>query len=255
MKDKKMKLNQLVIFLDEYLRIKEIGDDSLNGLQVENSGNVNKVALTVDASLAAIEKARIAKADLLLVHHGLFWGKPFPLTGIMYPRIQKLIQSDMALYAAHLPLDLHAEVGNNAQVQNILNWPVVGEFGEYHGTIIGREIRFKKPESRDEIVQTIQEKLNCDPVVWAFGSKQIQHAGYVSGGAVDMLEQAIAAGMDTYITGEPKHSFYWTAKEAGMNVIFAGHYATETLGVKAVGELINTKFGLETVFLDLPTGH
>ncbi len=250
-----MKLDQLVNFLNETLCVNEISDDSLNGLQVENSGSVSKVALTVDASLAAIEKARIAQADLLLVHHGLFWGKPVPLTGVMYPRIQKLIQSDMALYAAHLPLDLHAEVGNNVQVQNVLNWPVTGEFGEYHGTIIGREIRFKKAKSRDEIVQEIREKLKCDPVVWAFGSEQIQHAGYVSGGAVEMLEQAIAAGMDTYITGEPKHSFYWTAREAGVNVIFAGHYATETLGVKAVGRLINTKFGLETVFIDLPTGY
>ena len=250
-----MKLDQLVNFLNETLRVKEISDDSLNGLQVENSGTVNKVALTVDVSLAAIEKAKIAQADLLLVHHGLFWGKPVPLTGVMYPRIQKLIQSDMALYAVHLPLDLHAEFGNNAQVQNVLDWPVTGEFGEYHGTIIGREIRFEKAKPRDEIVQTIREKLKCDPVVWAFGPEQIQYVGYVSGGAVEMLEQAIATGMDTYITGEPKHSFYWTAKEASVNVIFAGHYATETLGVKAVGHLIHEKFGLETVFIDLPTGH
>jgi dinuclear metal center YbgI/SA1388 family protein len=250
-----MKLLKLVNYLNDYLCVKEISDDSLNGLQVENSGEVHKIALSVDVSLAAIEEAKVNRADLLLVHHGLFWSKSIPVTGTMYQRMKKLIESDMALYAVHLPLDLHPEVGNNVQIQHILGWPISGEFGDYHGTIIGRAIRFKKSRSRNAIVQTIREKLKCDPLVWAFGPDTIQYVGYVSGGAVSMLEQAVEAGMDTYITGEPKHSFYWIAKEAGINVIFAGHYATETLGVKALGRLIGEKFGLETEFLDLPTGH
>lgn len=250
-----MQLMKLVGYLNNYLRIEEIQDDSLNGLQVENSGEVRKIALSVDVSLAAIEKAAANRADLLLVHHGLFWGKSVPVTGVMYRRMTQFIGSDMALYAAHLPLDLHPVVGNNAQVQHVLGWPITGEFGDYHGTVIGREIRFKKSRSRNAIVHTIREKLKCDPVVWAFGPDAIRHVGYVSGGAVSMLEQAIEAGMDTYITGEPNHSFYWNAREAGVNVIFAGHYATETLGVKALGSLISDKFGLEAEFLDLPTGH
>lgn len=249
-----MKTSDLVVYLNNLLLNNEIQDDSLNGLQVANQGNVNKVALAVDGSLQSIQEASQASADFLFVHHGLFWANAVPIVGGLYHRIKSLIESDIALYASHLPLDRHPELGNNAQIKNVLGWPVIDDFGEYHGSLIGKEILFKEPIARSEIVQQLQEGLNCKVQLWAFGPEKIRKAGYVSGGAIRMLAQAIEAGMDAYITGEPRHESYWLAKEAGINVIFGGHYATETLGVRAVGEAIRSKFGLETFFIDLPTG-
>ncbi len=249
-----MKLKKITDFLDEKLRIKEIDDYSLNGMQIENSGQVNKVGFAVDASLAAFKQAAQESADLLVVHHGLFWDKPLAITGSLYQRLKILLNADIALYAAHLPLDLHNELGNNARVQKVLGWKVSGDFGEYRGIEIGKRVDFDTPVSLDQLENEISKKLKCKPLVWNFGKEKIKKAGYVSGGAIDLLEQAIDKGLDLFITGEPKHSFYWTAKEAGINVIFAGHYATETLGVKAVSELLAKKFGLDCFFIDLPTG-
>jgi len=250
-----IKTSELAQFLDELLKIKEIEDDSQNGLQVENSGNVKKVALAVDASIASFIKTKKEGCDFLLVHHGLFWNKPFTVTGQFYQRIQSLINADIALYAAHLPLDLHPELGNNAQVQQILNWPVTGDFGDYHGTIIGKEVQFDHLKTIDELINEMTNSLNCQIQTWRFGPEKIKRIAYVSGGGISLLQEAIDKHMDAFITGEPKHDSYWMAKEAGMNVIFAGHYATETLGVKAVGKVLEDKFNLETVFIDLPTGH
>ena len=249
-----MKTKDLAEYLDDLLKIKDVEDDSLNGLQVANSGKTQKVALAVDGSLKAVERAKDLDAHLLFVHHGLFWGKPVPLTGFLYQRIRLFVESDIALYAAHLPLDLHPELGNNAQITKVLGWPTSGDFGEYHGTVIGKEVRFEEPVSLSAVADRLREGLGCDPKIWDFGSDEVKRLGYVSGGGLGMLQQAIEAGMDTYITGEPGHASYWTAKEAGINVVFAGHYATETLGVKAVGEVLQEKWGLKTVFIDLPTG-
>ena len=249
-----MRLFKLVEYLDKLLNINEIEDDSLNGLQVQNNGSVNKIALAVDASEAAFKKAGGVSADFIFVHHGLFWGYPVSITQTLYNRMRILLKQDIALYAAHLPLDMHPELGNNAQIEKIMGWPVVGEFGEYHGSIIGKKIVFNKPTVLKDIVDTVKEKLDCDPVVWNFGPEKISRMGYVSGGGVKMVQQAIDAGLDAYITGEPSHGFYWTAKEAGIHVIFPGHYATETLGVKAVGEHLRNEFGLEVEFIHLPTG-
>jgi dinuclear metal center YbgI/SA1388 family protein len=249
-----MKLTALVEYLDKLLRISDIEDESLNGLQVENTGTVNKIALAVDGSAEAFEKAKDIGADFIFVHHGLFWSKPFPLRGPMYRRIRSLVNSNIALYAVHLPLDLHSEFGNNAQVQKVLGWPITGDFGEYHGEIIGKEICFKKPVPLSNLVSDMESKLGCEVRVWDFGKKNVSRLGYVSGGGLGLLDQAVKAGFDVFVTGEPRHGSYWIAKEAGINVIFGGHYATETLGVKAVGDHINKQFGLETVFIDLPTG-
>jgi len=249
-----MKTKELSDFLDTLLEIKNIEDTSLNGLQVENRGEVNKIALAVDASMDAVKKAKSVGSDFLFVHHGLFWGKPVPLTGSMYQKIQLLVDSNIALYAAHLPLDVHPELGNNAQIEKVLGWPIARDFGEYHGLVIGKEVGFEEPVSLSNLVNQVQNGLGCRPLVWDFGPEKVRRLGYVSGDGLSMLQQAIANGMDGFVTGEPGHSHYWEAKEAGINVIFAGHYATETLGIKAVGEVLQEKFGLETVFIDLPTG-
>ncbi|MEJ2629177.1 MAG: Nif3-like dinuclear metal center hexameric protein [bacterium] len=229
-------------------------DYSQNGLQVENSGQGKKAGFTVDASLAAFQRAAEKGADLLVVHHGLFWDKPVILTGSMYNRIKLLLEADIALYAAHLPLDKHDTLGNNARVQKIMGWEVSGDFGEYKGVEIGKKVHFGTPVSIGHITREISEKLNCEPLVWNFGKDKVKNAGYVSGGAIGLLQQAIDEGLDLFITGEPKHECYWAAKEAGINVIFAGHYATETLGVKAIQELLQKEFNLECFFIDLPTG-
>jgi dinuclear metal center YbgI/SA1388 family protein len=250
-----MKTEHLVEYLNDFLRIEDIQDSSLNGLQIANSGNVNKVALAVDASIMSIQKAQESGADLLFVHHGFFWDKPVPISGILYERIKLLFNADIALYAVHLPLDMHPELGNNAQIKNVLNWPVSGDFGEYHGSIIGKKVEFDESVPILDIMKEFKEKLNCNPQIWSFGPDKIKRLGYVSGGGLSMLQQAIDAGMDVFITGEPGHTSYWMAKESCINVVFGGHYATETLGVKAVGAKLKEKFNLKTVFIDLPTGY
>lgn len=250
-----MKTYELTQYLNDLLHVAEISDASQNGLQVENSGHATKIAIAVDASLAAIEAAAAGKADWLLVHHGLFWDKPLTVTGGHYSRIRALIQNDVALYAAHLPIDMHPELGNNAQLGPLMGWKKGRPFGDYHGLMLGFEYELPVPRPLAEVVQSLSQRLQCDPVVWGFGKETVQRVGFVSGGAVDILDEAIQKNLDFYITGEPKHSAYWTAREAGMNVVFGGHYVTETLGVKAVARHLEDKFGIETVFLELPTGH
>ncbi|MCJ7812876.1 Nif3-like dinuclear metal center hexameric protein [bacterium] len=249
-----MKTKTLVDYLDNLLKINNVEDDSLNGLQVENLGEVKRIAVAVDASFEAIKKTRDLGAHFLIVHHGLFWGKPVPLSGFLYRRIRLLIESDIALYAAHLPLDLHPTLGNNAQICKVMGWPIVRDFGEYHGSIIGKEVSFAEPVPFIELVDQFRQRFHCEPTLWDFGPEKIGRLGCVSGGAIAFLDQAIRLHFDAFITGEPKHECYWTAKEAGINVIFGGHYITETLGVKAVGEMLQKEFELETVFIDLPTG-
>jgi len=250
-----MKTIELVDYLDNLLNINQIDDSSLNGLQVGNSGKIKKIAYSVDASLETFEKACELDVNFLFVHHGIFWSKPVSITGNLYRRIKILIDNDIALYAAHLPLDIHPKFGNNSQIQDVLKWKIKDDFGLYHGVPIGKIIEFKNNRNIKDLADEIESKLGCDPVVWDFGPDRIRKAAYVSGDGISMLDQAIDAGVDLYITGEPSHSAFWQAKEAGINIIFAGHYITETLGVKAVGEEIKRNFGIETIFINLPTGY
>jgi dinuclear metal center YbgI/SA1388 family protein len=241
--------------LDATLRVRDIPDDSLNGLQVANSGRLSRVALAVDASEAAVRGAASRGADFLIVHHGLFWGKPAPVRGALRGRLRALLEADIALYAAHLPLDLHPELGNNIQICRRMGWDASSEFGEYHGTPIGRRVDLDEPEPLDRLVERFGAAFGVAPEVWRFGPGTVRSAAVVSGGALSMVEQAAAGGCDVFLTGETAHSHFWAAREAGINVVFGGHYATETTGVAAVGAWIRSEFGLETVFLDLPTGY
>lgn len=250
-----MKTDHLVDYLNTLLRVGEIPDESQNGLQVANRGEVHTVGLAVDACLETYRRAAEEGVDLLIVHHGIFWGKPVPISGIHYERMRSLLESNIALYAAHLPLDLHPVFGNNAQIAESMGWSVTGEFGEYHGSVLGKEVLFETPVPLHDLVESIRAKLDCPVRAWEFGPPEIRRLAFVSGGGVGMLEEAVGKGVDAYFTGEPKHSAYWTAREAGMHVLFGGHYATETLGVKAVGRKLQEEFGLNAVFLDAPTGH
>jgi dinuclear metal center YbgI/SA1388 family protein len=245
----------LVRFLDDYLRIaEEVADapEALNGLQVSNSGDVSRLAAAVDLCEATVRKAMEQHADCLLVHHGMFWGGLRPLVGPAYRRVAGLIKGNIALYAAHLPLDRHPVVGNNTVLARLLGITVRGEFGSYHGAPIG--VWGEYSGNREELSWALTKALGTAPRVFPFGAERVQRVGIVTGAGGALIPQAAAAGLDTYITGEGQHWTFFDAEELGVNVFYAGHYATETVGVKALAEHVSKKFDLPWVFLDHPTG-
>lgn len=248
-------LKEIAEHLDELLRIREIEDypGALNGLQVENRSPVEKVAAAVDACQATIEGATDAGAQLLLVHHGLFWGDPRPVVGPRYRRLRALIEADVAVYAAHLPLDVHPEVGNNVLLTAALELSPEARFGS-HGGLEGIGVWAAADLSRSELVGRIREACGTEPRLIPGGPAHIRRLGIVTGGASSLIGQAHREGLDTFITGEGAHHTFHEATELGLNVIYAGHYATETFGVRAVADRLADRFGLESVFLDHPTG-
>lgn len=230
-------------------------DASSNGLQVSRKNEqIRKAAFAVDASLQSFHRAAETGADILVVHHGLFWGRVQPLTGSHYERIRFLMENDLALYAIHLPLDAHPEVGNNYGMASRLGLKDVEPFGEYKGAKIGCKGRLTEPQSLDRIAQTLVGGREKALEILRFGPAEVTTIGLVSGGAPQELTQAIDERLDLYVTGDASHQAYHTAMEAGINVIFGGHYATETWGVRLLAERLKKDTGLETLFLDLPTG-
>lgn len=230
-------------------------DDSLNGVQVGRSdGDIAKIAFAVDACAETIARARDASAQVLFVHHGLFWGKPAPVRGVLRERIAALLQADMALFACHLPLDAHPVLGNNAVLARMMGLVDIEPFGEYHGVRIGFRGTLPRPVSMDALVRLVLPDGDTPRTVLHFGTKEIRSVAVVSGGAPFEALQAIAAGVDAYVTGEPSHSIYHEVEEAGFNVIAAGHYATEVHGVRAVADLAGRELGLRTTFIGSPTG-
>jgi dinuclear metal center YbgI/SA1388 family protein len=249
-----MKRNELITYLNDYLRIKEIEDTSQNGLQVEGPEEMTKVALAVDSCQAAFEQAVAAGAQLLIVHHGLFWDKPLRLVGPLFRRAKTLIEGGCGLYAAHLPLDFHPEVGNNAELVRLLELRDIRAFGEHHGQV-GLGGVLDPPIPLDVLVERLAQATGQSPVrVLAHGPAQASQVGCISGGAAPLMDQVANAGFDTFVTGETRHGYFHNAAEHGLNVIYGGHYATETLGLKALARHLGEKFGLETTFLDIPTG-
>ncbi len=249
-----MNRRELVSYLDELLNVHAIPDASLNGLQVEGKAEVELVGLAVDACAEIFHQAVAAQVDLLIVHHGLFWGKPEPLVGSHLRRVKLLLDAGLNLYAAHLPLDLHPEVGNAAQLAQLLGLQAVAGFGEYQGVKVGVEARPDQPMAFEELVSRVKEKVNAEARVDAFGPAVVRRVGIVTGSGASVLPEAIATGLDTFITGEPRHSSFHPSREEGVNCIYAGHYCTETLGVKALGSRLEQVFGLGTRFFDFPTG-
>jgi dinuclear metal center YbgI/SA1388 family protein len=247
--------DDLVAYLDDYLQVRTISDVSNNGLQVEGAGKVKSLAFAVDASMAAFVGAQAAAAQMLIVHHGLFWGEPLLVTGLHHHRLEQLLKADLSLYAAHLPLDFHQEVGN---YYTLARWLELGEltgFGDYQGHPAGVAGQLPAAVPLDQFTELVEATLG-EPVVkvWPFGSEPVQLVGISSGGGGFLIDQAAEAGVDVYLTGEMSHRFYHRARELAINVVYAGHYATETAGLKALAQHLATRFGLDTVFLDLPTG-
>ena len=243
----------VVSYLDRYLRTSEVPDapNALNGLQLANGGTISRVTAAVDLCDATVQMAAQQGADLLLVHHGLFWGGLQPLTGRAYRRVAGLIKHNIALYSAHLPVDVHPEVGNNAVLAHRLGVARRGEFGEEYGMRIGVWGEVDIP--RAVLAQRLGEVVGGHPRLMAFGPERVRRVGIVTGAAGSMIGQAAAQGLDTYITGEGAHHTFFDAEELGLNVFYAGHYATETFGVKALAERLCTEFDLPWTFLDHPT--
>lgn len=245
---------QLAEYLDSLLNIAGVPDypNAYNGLQVENSAEVGRIGAAVDATEASIRMAVKHNCNLLLVHHGLFWAGGAPLTGRRYRRIKLLVEHDVAVYSAHLPLDLHPEFGNNPQLAHAVGVNVRELFGTFQGVPIGvagdLEIR------REALAARLDDLLGVRVRMIAGGPEMISRVGIVTGGAGDMIGQAVDAGLDAFITGEGAHHTYFDAMELGINVYYAGHYATETFGVRALGAHLEQKFGLPWEFLNLPTG-
>lgn len=240
-----------ILNIDEMVRI----DISLNGLQVgREEKEIKKIAFAVDASLESFKRAAETGADLLFVHHGLYWGKIIPVRGDFYKRMELLIKNDLALYAVHLPLDVHEELGNNAGMVNALGLKNIEPFGEYKGIKTGFKGVFDSPRSRDEIIKKLFGGWDNSIGILPFGKDEIKSVALVSGDAPFELMQAIDEDVDLYLTGESSHKLYHTALEAEINVIFGGHYATEIYGVKLLADKVSKELSLETVFIDIPTG-
>lgn len=245
---------ELAAYLDDYLRVDAVPDypGALNGLQVENGGRVTRIAAAVDASERAIAAAAERGCDLLLVHHGLFWEGAQPVTGRRYRKLSRLLHHGIAVYSAHLPLDVHPEVGNNALLARALGIEPQGYFGEYRGAPVG--CWGVAGVKREVLGARLDELLGARVRIVAGGPEVVQRVGVVTGGGGSMIGAAIDAGLDALVTGEGAHHTYFEAEEGGINVFFGGHYATETFGVKALAERVAAQFGLPWEFLELPTG-
>lgn len=251
-----MKREELVAWLDEYLDVGSFAaaDASLNGLQVEGASEVAKVAVAVDASLNTFQQAAAHGADLLIVHHGLFWGRPEPVTGMHRARVKFLLDHDLSLYASHLPLDAHREVGNNWGLARALGMTGLSPFGVHRGVAIGVKGSFETPRPLRELAEELEAKLGEQVLVHAGGPDPVTSLGIVSGGAAWDLVTAAEEGLDAFLTGEPRHEVFYHAFERGINGLFGGHYMTETVGVNLLARELEERFGLTTEFILMPTG-
>jgi len=250
-------LTDLDRWLRELLRfdLTDKVDASQNGLQVaRRKADVQRVAVAVDASLEAIKRAAQWSADVLFVHHGILWDKPARLVGALYGRVHALVDADIALFGAHLPLDMHPDVGNNIAIARLLGIADIEPFGEYRGVKLGYKGVLPEAMSIEEVARKLTGRDATQSRIFPFGPRGIRSVGIVSGGAPYEARQAIAEGLDLYVTGEPAHGIYHDCLEGGLNLICAGHYFTETFGVRLVAEKLSREHGIQTEFLDVPTG-
>ncbi len=247
-----MKRNDLTRYLAEYLQVDNFSDYCPNGLQVEGRADVRKIATGVTASVATIQAAVDCGADTLIVHHGIIWKGANPTyIGGYRERVRLLLEHNINLYGYHLPLDAHGEVGNNVQLAQLLELKDLGPFGEYKGMTLG--IRGDAGGIRiAELTERVRIKLQREPIVIDGGPARIHSVGMITGGAQGELTQALAAGLDAYITGECSEMNTHQAREEGIHFIAAGHHATERGGPRALGQHLAAKHGLEAEFLDLP---
>jgi len=249
------KLKDIVKFLDQYLETGKVEDGSWNGLQVEGNAEVKKMVFAVNASIDAFKKAISEKSDMVIVHHGLFWKSANPSqTKWNKERIDLLNNNGISLYVSHLPLDKHKVVGNNAQLLKLLGAKIKKEFFKYGNFNIGWVGECKKPITIKFAAEKLKIELGTKCVILPFGKEKIKTIAVCSGGGGhESFFEAFDSNVDLYLSGEAI-DVYSLAKDAKFNVIFAGHYATETIGLKALSKVIAKKFRTENVFIDIPTG-
>ena len=247
-------LSDVVTYADHFLRIRDVGDwdNALNGLQIENSGRVTRIGAAVDVSTRVLTEAGRKKVDFLIVHHGLFWPGLQPVTRFLRRQLHLAFENNIALYSAHLPLDIHPKIGNNAQLVAALGEKSAQPFLEEKGQPVGLKIRASL--SRKELVRRLQKALNGPVKVFDFGPKQTRAIGIVTGAAGSEIYRVAEENIDTFITGEAPHWAAVAAEELGMNLLLGGHYATEIFGVKALAAHLSKRLRVPWEFIDCPTG-
>jgi dinuclear metal center YbgI/SA1388 family protein len=246
-------LADVISYLDELLAIGDFEDYGPNGLQVPGAEEVSAVATGVSAHLELFEQASRLGAQLVVAHHGMFWDfHPRSITPAMKARLRVLFDNDMSLAGYHLPLDAHPEVGNNALICEALGLDRAEPFGEHRGRPIGFVGRSVEGVPFAELRTRCERAFGQEPFVWESGPETVHSVGIVSGAAASSFGEAIALGLDAFLTGEPAEHVMADARESGTHFIAAGHYATETLGVRRLGELLSERFGLEHHFVEVP---
>jgi dinuclear metal center YbgI/SA1388 family protein len=247
-------LQSICNFLDDFLKIREVEDypNALNGLHLENDGQVSRIGAAVDASEATIEMAIDRQVDLLIVHHGIFWGGLQRLAGAQFRKIKRAVSTNLAIYSAHLPLDLHPEIGNNILLTQALELGQPEPFFLHKGQNLGFAVSTKI--DRAELIGRLKRVLDRELWVCPAGPTEVRRLGILTGGAGAEVEKVKAEGVDTFVTGEGPHHTFALAEELGVNLIYGGHYATETFGVRALAERIASQFALPWSFLDHPSG-
>lgn len=243
----------LVKYLDKLFQIYQFMDIGFNGLQVESAAPIKKICFAVDACLTSIEQAIQQQAQMLIVHHGLFWGRETPITGIHYQRIQQLLRHQLALYAIHIPLDVHPDLGNNVSLAKLLQLEIIESFGEYRKTKIILGTKRAQPISVKEFQAEVETLLHSKTHLIGFGKERIQKIALCTGDASFGVTEAHEKGYDLYFTGEREHISYHLCKDIGFHCLFGGHYATETFGLKSLAQKLQEKFSVETCFLEIPT--
>lgn len=241
-------------YLDRYLKVKSISDwsNAFNGLQVSNQGEIRKIGAAVDACEWSIEAAVRSGIDLLLVHHGLFWNGIQPLVGGPYRKIKNALDHNLAIYSSHLPLDMHPVVGNNILLCRALGFKKTTPFFFSKNQFIGLQARLSI--DRDNLAAKLEKAVGSPVKVCLGGPRKVSRIGVVTGGAGSEVSKAAEEGVDTFITGEGPHWSYTAAEELGINVLYGGHYATETFGVKALAAHLAARYKLPWEFIDHPTG-
>jgi dinuclear metal center YbgI/SA1388 family protein len=245
---------QLVDYCTDLLRVGEIEDwpNALNGLQIENSGAVTRIGAAVDASTRTFDIAIERGINFLIVHHGLFWPGLKPITGGRRRMLERAFQHDLALYSAHLPLDIHSVLGNNAQLAKALGFENTEPVFELKGQCIG--LKTQTQVSRADLARKLEQSLGGPVKMFGSGPEQTSSIALVTGGAGSEIYAVAGEGIDTFITGEAPHWAAVAADELGINLLLGGHYATETFGVKALAAHLSDRFNLPWEFIDYPTG-
>ncbi len=251
-----MKLESLLQYVDEYLGVTGHPDyrTALNGLQVAGPANVESIATAVDASAGTIDAAADLGVDLLMVHHGLFWNGLKPVVGRLHRRLSRLLAAEVALYSCHLPLDSHSEIGNCVLLARALGLSLEGRLGAYEGADLGWWGRLDEPLDPGVFQEVVATAVGGPVQALPGGPEVVETVGVLTGGGGSFVREAAELGLDAFVTGEGAHHTYFDAVEFGIHVLFAGHYATETFGIRALGEHLTDRFGLESHFIDQPTG-